>query len=66
MDFLSEDITLIFFASAFFIIVAVGIIFLILLYQKRQLLHINEKNKMKDNFDKELLQTQLEIQEQSL
>ena len=66
MDFLSEDITLIFFASAFFIIVAVGIIFLILLYQKRQLLHINEKNKMKDNFDKELLQTQLEIQEQTL
>jgi two-component system, NarL family, sensor kinase len=66
MDFFSEDITIIFFASAFLIVVAVGIIILILLYQKRQLSHLKEKNEMKNNFEKELLKSQLEIQEQTL
>ena len=66
MDFLSEDITLIYFASSFLIIVAIGIFILILLYQKRQLLHFKEKNEMRNNFEKEILQTQLEIQEQTL
>jgi two-component system, NarL family, sensor kinase len=66
MGFLSEDISLIFFASIFLIVVAVGIIILILLYQKRQLSHFNEKNQMRSNSEKELLRTQLEIQEQTL
>jgi signal transduction histidine kinase len=66
MDSLSDQITLIIIASVFFIIVAIGIVLLILVYQKKQLQYLNEKSLMRMNFDKELFETQLEIQEQTL
>jgi len=66
MDSLSNQITLIIIASVFFIIVAIGIILLILVYQKKQLQYLNDKGLMRMNFDKELFETQLEIQEQTL
>ncbi len=65
MDNLSKQVALIVIASVFFVIIAVGIIILILVYQKRQLQYLNEKSKMKLNFEKELFKTQLEIQEQT-
>lgn len=65
MDNLSKQITLIVIASTFFVAIAVGIIILILVYQKRQLQYLNEKSNMRMNFEKELFQTQLEIQEQT-
>ena len=64
MGFFSESIIIIF-ASIFLIVVAIGVIILILLYQKRQLLHENEKNQLKNSYEKEILHTQLEIQEQT-
>jgi signal transduction histidine kinase len=66
MDSLSKQVTLIIIASAFFVIIAIGIIILILVYQKKQLQYLNEKSQMKNSFDKEIFQTQLEIQEQTL
>ena len=66
MDSLSKQVTLIIIASIFFVIIAIGIIILILVYQKKQLHYLNEKNQMKNSFDKEIFQTQLEIQEQTL
>ncbi len=66
MDSLSRQVTLIIIASIFFVIIAVGIIILILVYQKKQLQYLNEKNQMKNSFDKEIFKTQLEIQEQTL
>ena len=66
MDSLSNQVTIIIVASIFFIIVAIGIIILILVYQKRQLQYLNEKNQMQINFDKELFESQLEIKEQTL
>src|ERR1035438_2307555 len=66
MDSTSKEVTIIIIASVFFIIVAIGIIILILVYQKKQLQYINEKAKMRIYFDKELYETQQEIQEQTL
>jgi two-component system, NarL family, sensor kinase len=66
MDSLSSQVTIIIIASIFFIIVAIGIIILILVYQKRQLQFLNDKNGMQINFDKELFESQLEIKEQTL
>jgi signal transduction histidine kinase len=66
MDSISSQVTIIVVASIFFIIVAIGIIILILVYQKRQLQFLNDKNEMRINFDKELFESQLEIKEQTL
>lgn len=46
--------------------VAIGIIMLVLIYQKKQLLHLNEKEQMKARYEKEILESKLEIQEQTM
>ncbi len=66
MDILSKEITIILVASAFFLLVAVGIIVLFLIYQKRQLRFILEKKELSNQFQKELLKTRLEAQEETL
>jgi len=58
----------------FFIIITTGIIFLLAtlivvllyIYQKRQIAYHNKVNEMKLDFEKNLLETQVEIQEQTL
>lgn len=47
-------------------IIAAGIIMLVLIYQKKQVQYISEKNQLKINFEKEILASQAEIQEQTL
>lgn len=49
--------------SAFFLLVAVGIIILVLVYQKKQSRYIQEKAAIKAAFEKEILEAQLEMQE---
>ena len=66
MDNLSKEVTIIILASVFLIIVAIGIIVLILVYQKKQLQYIGEKKQLKVTFEKEILESKLEIQEQTL
>lgn len=66
MDNISQEVILIAASSAFFLFVAIGIIVLVLTYQKRKLTYLKEKELMKSSFEKELLNTQLEIQEQTL
>ena len=58
--------TTIFIITAFLLIVAVGIIVLVLVYQKKQLQYIGEKKQLKITFEKEILESKLEIQEQTL
>jgi signal transduction histidine kinase len=65
MDNLSKEITITVIASMFLIIVAVGIIILLLVYQKKQLYHFIEKENLKIDFQKQILQSQLEMQEQT-
>ena len=72
MDILSKEVLLIsgvtsiFIITIFLIIVATGIIMLVLVYQKKQLQYLREKEQLKVTFEKELLESKLEIQEQTL
>lgn len=66
MDFLSQQITLVLIGSAFFILVAVGIIVLFLVYQKKQLQMLIQKQQLQNQFNQELLNTRLEVQEHTL
>lgn len=56
----------IFIITAFLLIVATGIIMLVLVYQKKQLQYLREKEQLKVTFEKEILESKLEIQEQTL
>ena len=47
------------------LIVAIGIIFLVLVYQKKQLQYLRDKEQLKVLFEKEILESKLEIQEQT-
>lgn len=66
MDSLSQEIAIILVGSAFFLLVAVGIILLLLIYQKRQLQFILEKHELSNQFQRELLTTRIEAQEETL
>jgi signal transduction histidine kinase len=66
MDNLSEQVILIIVASAFLLIVAFGIIYLVFKYQKHQLLFLKEKEQLKLDFEKQILESKLEIQEHTL
>ena len=52
--------------TLFLLIVAIGIIMLVLVYQKKQLQYLSEKEQLKVTFEKEILESKLEIQEQTL
>jgi len=66
MDSLSQEVYVIVIGCAFFLLVAIGIIFLVLIYQKRQLRYILEKRQLQNQYTEELLKTRLETQEQTL
>jgi signal transduction histidine kinase len=66
MDRLSEEIVIIAIGSCFFLLVAVGIIILVLVYQKKQLQYLLEKKELSNQFHKEILKTRLEAQEETL
>ncbi|MEO6537168.1 MAG: ATP-binding protein [Ferruginibacter sp.] len=65
MDKLPQEIAIIIFLSLFFLIIVIGIINLVLVYQKRQLHYLKEQEHLKIRFQNELLETQIEIQEQT-
>src|SRR3984885_1089355 len=56
----------IFIITALLLIVAIGIIMLVLVYQKKQVQYFREKEQLKVTFEKEILESKLEIQEQTL
>ena len=66
MDSLSKEVNLIITSCIFLTIVAAGIIMLVMAYQRKQLQFLREKEQFKVILDKEILKTQLEIQEQTL
>lgn len=59
------DLTSIIAITFFFIIVSAGMVLLVLVYQKKQVQYISEKNQLTSNFEKEIYNTKLEIQEQT-
>ena len=66
MDNLSEQVILIIVASLFLLIVAGGIILLVYVYQRKQLVDLKEKEQLKVDFEKQILESKLEMQEQTL
>lgn len=66
MDNLSQEVGLIFITSFFLLLVAVGIVTLVMVYRRKQVEYIHEQNRMKTAFEKELLEAQLEMQEQTM
>jgi len=61
-----SDLTPIILITVVFFIVAIGLIVFVLVYQKKQLQYINERTQLKASFEKELLESRLEIQEQTM
>ena len=66
MDKLSQEVGIIVVASFFLLLVAVGIIALVMVYRRKQAEYIHEQSRMKAAFEKELLEAQLEMQEQTM
>lgn len=66
MGQLSQEVNLIVIASFFFLLIAVGIISLVMVYRRKQVEYIHEQSRMKAVFEKELLEAQLEVQEQTM
>lgn len=61
-----ENITLIVLVTLFMLLIVSFIVIFIALYQKRHIRHFKEKQLLQHQFSQTLLQTQLEIQEQTL
>ncbi len=66
MNSLSQEVTIIVIGCAFFLLVAIGIIILVLIYQKKQLRYILEKAELEGKFQHELIKTRLEAQDDTL
>lgn len=62
---LQKEVTLIVIICIFLLIVGVGIVILVLIYQKKQLQYLRDKEQLKVTFEKEILESRLEIQEQT-
>ena len=63
---LSENITLILGGSSILLLITLFIVMLVMAYLKRDLKHFKEKETMEADFEKQLLQSQLETQEETL
>jgi signal transduction histidine kinase len=63
---ISKEVTLIVIGCAFFLLVAIGIIILILVYQKKQLRFIFEKKALESLYKEEILKSRVEAQEDTL
>lgn len=61
-----HDLTPIILVTVLLFIVAIGIIVFVLIYQKKQLQYVSERKQMKANYEKEILESRLEIQEQTM
>ena len=66
MGNLSQEVGIIVIASFFLLLVAVGIIALVMVYRRKQVEYIHEQKRLKAAFEKELLEAQLEMQEQTM
>lgn len=66
MQGLSENITIILGGSIMLLLILLFIVMLIMAYLKRDLKHLKEKESMEADFEKQLLQSQLETQEETL
>lgn len=66
MESLSQEVTLIVIACAFCVLVAIGIVILILAYQKKQLQNRFEKQRLQSEYNEAILNSRIEAQEEAL
>jgi signal transduction histidine kinase len=66
MQKLSENISIILGASSILLLITLFIVMLVMAYLRRDLKHLKEKESMEADFEKQLLQSQLETQEETL
>ena len=66
MDKLSQEVGLIVISSLFLLLVAAGIISLVFVYRRKQAEYVHEQVRLKAAFEKEILEAQLQIQEQTM
>ena len=66
MQKLSENISIILGASILLLLITLFIVMLVMAYLKRDLKHLKEKESMEVDFEKQLLQSQLETQEETM
>jgi signal transduction histidine kinase len=66
MQRLSENISIILGASSILLLITLFIVMLVMAYLRRDLKHLKEKETMEADFEKQLLQSQLETQEETL
>ena len=65
MEKLSQNITIILAASSILLLITLFIVMLVMAYLRRDLKHLKEKETMEADFEKQLLQSQLETQEET-
>lgn len=65
MAVISPELTALVISTIFLLIVATGVVLLVLVYQKKQLHYLGEREQLKIQFDKEILEGKLDIQEQT-
>ena len=61
-----SDPSLVILLTILLLIVAAGIIVFVLIYQKKQLQYLSERKQLKADYEKEILESRLEIQEQTM
>ena len=66
MDYAQEVYLMIGVAAVILIAFALTVLSVMVIYRKRKLEHIREIDKMNEHFSRELLQTQLEVQQQTM
>ncbi len=66
MGLLSQEVYIIIFSSLFVLLLMVAVILMVLVYQRRQIKFIREKESLKMQYQNQLLESQVEIHEQTL
>lgn len=65
MQKLSDDIIVILGASVFLLLITLFVVFLLMAYKRRDYKHLKEKRLLEVDFNKQLLHSQIEVQEQT-
>lgn len=65
MQKLPGDLVVVLGASVFLLLITLFIVFLLMAYKKRDKSHVDEKKRLEEEFRNQLLQSQIEVQEQT-
>lgn len=61
----TDYITIVVLGSVFVLLITLFVVFLLMAYRKREFRHLKEKKRLQEDFNNQLLQSQIEVQEQT-